>query len=311
MSAGLRNIILSHQLNLSDAVKNGYNGAQFSCLIFALQLPSICARLDFPRDKYREFYSDGNPRDKTLYVKWLEKNHDLMYALSIGFLTFNEFCLALYELRCSLTHEGIVASNKKLQNIRFLSGEHSAVALGSKQYIPLYYLCYALFEGALRSVGHSSKTAVTDTDSLVVDISELSDAIVDMRRRAEEFWGKKSDREYVLYTLYDYLAHFQWSVLDKMESHFADADAKFSFSTEIVYYGRIAGANPETVYFGGMDRYSLETLGKLGIFRAKDSNQQGIHSVYMLFLDTEAYWEMKKIVREFRELILGEERIDS
>lgn len=126
----LRDIILAHQMKLSDAVERGDNDAQFSCLMFALQLPSICARLEFPRDKYEQFYSGGTPRDRELYIKWLEKNHALLVAVSSGFLTFNEFCSAVYELRCSLVHEGILTTNKKLQNIRFLSGKSSGISLG-------------------------------------------------------------------------------------------------------------------------------------------------------------------------------------
>ena len=67
----LRDIILAHQMKLSDAVEREDNDAQFSCLMFALQLPSMCARLDFPRDKYEQFYSGGTPRDRELYIKWL------------------------------------------------------------------------------------------------------------------------------------------------------------------------------------------------------------------------------------------------
>lgn len=52
----LRDIILAHQMKLSDAVERGDNDAQFSCLMFALQLPSMCARLDFPKDKYEQSF---------------------------------------------------------------------------------------------------------------------------------------------------------------------------------------------------------------------------------------------------------------
>lgn len=128
MSVGLREIIFKYKERLSKAVEKGNNDEQFSCLMFALQLPSICARLDFPRDKYEAFYSDRKPRDRELYIKWLEKNHALLVEGSSGFLTFNDFCSAVYELRCSLVHEGILESNKRLQSIRFLSGKSSGIA---------------------------------------------------------------------------------------------------------------------------------------------------------------------------------------
>lgn len=284
MSVGLREIIFKYKDRLSTAVEKGNNDEQFSCLMFALQLPSICARLDFPRDKYEQFYSGGKPHDGELYIKWLEKNHALLVEGSSGFLTFNDFCSAVYELRCSLVHEGILESNKRLQNIRFLSGNGAGLCLGDKQYIPLYYLCDALFTGAL----DNSKVAVMDADSLVVDISELSDEAVNMRKRAEEFWGNKSKRESALFALYDYLAHWQLSVFDEMESHFAKDSIRRrdTLSLEIAYYG-------------GLDGDSLEELGKMWVFRAKDGNL----NVYRLSVDAGVYREMKKIVREFRGFI--------
>jgi hypothetical protein len=303
MSVGLREIIFKYKERLSKAVEKGNNDEQFSCLMFALQLPSICARLDFPRDKYEAFYSDRKPRDRELYIKWLAKNHALLVEGSSGFLTFNDFCSAVYELRCSLVHEGILESNKRLQNIRFLSGNGAGLCLGDKQYIPLYYLCDALFTGALDSVSvkefstnqsggfslsYNSKVAVMDADSLVVDISELSDEAVNMRKRAEEFLGGKSKRESALFALYDYLAHWQLSVFDEMESHFAKDSIRRrdTLSLEIAYYG-------------GLDGDSLEELGKMWVFRAKDGNL----NVYRLSVDAGVYREMKKIVREFEQFI--------
>ena len=304
MSVGLIDIIMSYKERLSEAVETGNNDEQFSCLLFALQLPSICARLDFPREEYAEFYSDGNPRDKKLYIAWLKKNHRLLMAGGMGFVTFKAFCSAVYALRCSLTHEGILSSNKELQNIRFLSGKYSEMnlgflGLGAKQYIPLYYLCDRLFIGALKSVSivevytnesdrfslfsirYTDKVAITDKASLVVDYSELSDEIADAQKRAEEFLGKKSKRECALFSLYHYLSHYQLLVFDDMESHFASKRRHGKFRREIDYYGAI-------------DEWleTLDTFGKHCIFRAKDGNQH----TYRLSVDAEAYREMKEIV---------------
>lgn len=229
----------------------------------------------------------------------------------MGFVTFEAFCYAVYALRCSLTHEGILSSNKELQNIRFLSGKHSEMTLGflglgAKQYIPLYYLCDRLFIGALKSVSivevytnesdrfslfsirYTDKVAITDKASLVVDYSELSDEIADARKRAEEFLGKKSKRECALFSLYHYLSHYQLPVFDDMKLHFTSKRRHEKFSREIDYYGAI-------------DEW-LETLDKFGkhcIFRAKDGNL----NVYRFSVDAGVYREMKKIVREFEQFI--------
>lgn len=111
-----------------------------------------------------------------------------------------------------------------------------------------------------------------------------------MRKRAEEFWGGKSKRESALFALYDYLAHWQLSVFDEMESHFAKDSIRRrdTLSLEIAYYG-------------GLDGDSLEELGKNWVFRAKDSNL----NVYRLSVDAGVYREMQKVVREFKQLIAG------
>lgn len=119
------------------------------------------------------------------------------------------------------------------------------------------------------------------------------DKEVDMRKRAEKFWSKKSKKESALYALYDYLSHCLLSVFDEIESHFAEDSIRRNekFSIEIVYYG-------------GMDGDSLETLGKYGIFRAREGSSRFscsygyAHGVYRLSLDAEAYREMKEIVGE-------------
>ena len=324
MSVGLREIIERYQKRLTKAVEDGNNDEQFSCLLFALQLPSICARLDFPRDKYEAFYFDnGNPRDKKLYIKWLKKNYNSLVLLSLDFLTFEDFCLAVYELRCNLTHEGILASNEKLQGIRFLSVKCFGVGLGDEQYISLSYLCNKLFDCALESVStitvsiregfanqsgcfllsdnsytlsYSSKLAVTDTASLAVDTSELPDTLCEARKRADEFLRKKSDRELALYLLYDYLSHWQVPVFDEMESHFKKKhtrrDDEFSKEMDCSVGGKVTE-----------DRIArLKSLSKSGIFRAKD-DVPSYYSIYILSLDTEAYLEMTKIVDEFCDFI--------
>ena len=123
---------------------------------------------------------------------------------------------------------------------------------------------------------------------------DKSDKVADMQKRAEEFWGKKSAREYALYALCDYLLKFQLPVSVEMESHFAEDSIRRHdrFCVDIDYYGGISGD-------------SLEILDELDIFRAKDSNPRvscGVYiyarGVYRLSLDAEVYMEMNNIWRD-------------
>lgn len=322
MSVGLREIIERYQKRLTKVVEDGNNDEQFSCLLFALQLPSMCARLEFPRDRYEQFYSGGKrgePKDRKLYIAWLKKYYKALVTLSLDFLTFEAFCLAVYELRCSLTHEGILASNENLQGIRFLSVKCFGVGLGDEQYISLSYLCNALFACALESVStitvrikegyanqsgcyllsdnsytisYISKLAVTDTASLTVDTSELPDALFEARKRAEEFLVKKSDRELALYLLHDYLSHWQVPVFDEMKSHFEKRDDEFSKEIDYSVGEEVDRAR----------RARLKPLSKYGIFRAKD-DIPSFYGVYILSVDAEVYKEMNNIAEEFKQFI--------
>lgn len=130
---------------------------------------------------------------------------------------------------------------------------------------------------------------------------DKSDKVDDMRKRAEEFWGKKSAREYALYALCDYLLNFQFPVSVEMGSHFAEDSIRRNdrFSVDIDYYGGISGD-------------SLEILDALDIFRAKDSNPRvygdcGVYvyarGVYRLSVDAEVYMEMNNVWREVWRLI--------
>ena len=37
---------------------------RYSALLFALQIPSICSRIEFPNDGTNTLYSDGKPQDE-------------------------------------------------------------------------------------------------------------------------------------------------------------------------------------------------------------------------------------------------------
>ena len=44
----------------------------YSKLLFALQLPSICGRIDYEKEDNITLYAnDGKPKDKAIFIKWI------------------------------------------------------------------------------------------------------------------------------------------------------------------------------------------------------------------------------------------------
>ena len=102
----------------NDKLKNNSN--DISCLLFALQIPSICSRIEFPKtdentgraDEGKLYRSDGRPYDANMYKAWLRKHYDDFADIYYGALTLNSFCDNLYALRNQVTHEGVLMASK-------------------------------------------------------------------------------------------------------------------------------------------------------------------------------------------------------
>lgn len=87
----LKDLIESYRKKLND------NSNDYSCILFALQIPSICSRIEFPKTdenkgglKEGKFYgSKGRVWDGNMYKAWL-KSIVIVLLISI---------VALWELR--------------------------------------------------------------------------------------------------------------------------------------------------------------------------------------------------------------------
>lgn len=106
----LMDLIKSYREKLID------NPNDYSCLLFALQIPSICSRIEIPKTKENtgeskdgKFYgSKGRIWDGNIYKAWLRNHKNNFVNICGGSMGMEEFCKNLYELRCKMTHEGVV-----------------------------------------------------------------------------------------------------------------------------------------------------------------------------------------------------------
>lgn len=209
---------------MSDGLKGGIE--RFNCLLFVLQLPSICGRLEFPlyRDGELVFENvdlynvpkgvieeakkrmeevnkeavgqeevkgrgedkgvkenssackEPSPRDKELYLHWLEKTCIASYV-GQGAVNPQAFYLALYELRCSLTHTGVsYMTSGRVDIVRFIDGYNQTVTIGAELYIPFKLFCELMLSTASVSLARYDKK-ISPFDSILVSADFLSERI--------------------------------------------------------------------------------------------------------------------------------------
>lgn len=92
----------------SNKLKNNPN--DISYLLFALQIPSICSRIEFPKtdentgraEEGKLYRSSGKPWDANLYKAWLRKHYDAFEDMLIAFANehFEPMNNGKMQLRC-------------------------------------------------------------------------------------------------------------------------------------------------------------------------------------------------------------------
>lgn len=148
---------------LSETVSDRY-----AALSFALQLPGICGRLEFPptkkvngeteaveypveiykKDKGSE--SGYSPRDKDMFVYWFRMHRSqfapLFYTQD---LSVDQLAADLYELRNSLTHEGVVKGF--CEHVVLVDGAGACFEdTGRFSFVPVKDFCTLVFDVAER-----------------------------------------------------------------------------------------------------------------------------------------------------------------
>jgi len=199
---------------------------QFNCLLFVLQLPSICSRLEFPlyrdgelvlenvelyrnvppqdieevkkkqeeankvsgehteeveasvkeakRNKNNSKHKEPIPNDKALYLHWLEKHSSIASYVGQGAVNPQAFHIALYELRCSLTHVGAsYMTSGRIEIVRFIGGYNETVTIGAELYIPFKLFCEQMLAEASGSLS-CNNLQVSPFDSILVSADFLS-----------------------------------------------------------------------------------------------------------------------------------------
>lgn len=139
----LQELIVSYKEKLESCDNNNLH----SVLLFSLQLPSVCSRIEFPQtddntgnSQDGKFYrKNGKVLDANICKAWLRKHSKCFRNIFSTEMTMDAFCDSVYELRNQVTHEGILMS---LQNkYYFVEKDKTAMILGNIVFLPIQRFC--------------------------------------------------------------------------------------------------------------------------------------------------------------------------
>lgn len=138
-----------------------------AALLFALQIPSIMSRMEFPRtesntgpdgngEPEKLYKADGTPRDSRLYRKWVRayiKHFISLYWLTE--MTPEDIASSIYELRNTFTHEGVLIVGK---HIVFTDTNGSNLCLPHMVFVSVSDFCDMMFTAAHDSLAKMGKS---------------------------------------------------------------------------------------------------------------------------------------------------------
>lgn len=202
----LKDLIESYRKKLND------NSNYYSCLLFALQIPSICSRIEFPKTdenkgglKEGKFYGPkGRVWDGNMYKAWLKKHSNSFVNIYSDSMEIEEFCKKLYDLRCQMTHEGVVMTGTN--RFFFIEANSGAMCVNDIVFLPVKRLCDDMFEAAENTLFNSHKDInITQFQDMVLPPEIYNSIMNDVETTYNTFWKNYSDSDNMLNCIYDHI----------------------------------------------------------------------------------------------------------
>lgn len=187
------------------------NPNDYTCLLFALQIPSICSRIEFPktsentgRCKDGKLYKEKDkPWDENMYKAWLTKHNDSFYDIYNTSMELNTFCDIVYKLRCKMTHEGVLMT---VDSRFYFTDDDTVMSLGNIVFLPIKQLCEDMFDAASNVLyNRQEKFNITPFEDIFLSDDIYSKIQKDVRETYKSFWNKYSDGDKLLNYIYDHI----------------------------------------------------------------------------------------------------------
>lgn len=205
------------------------NPNDFSCLLFALQIPSICSRIEVPkmaentsltnnRSDGKYYKPNGKVWDANIYKAWIRKhNKDFVDVYGMS-MTIDSFCDNIYDLRCKMTHEGVVMTDTS--KFYFVEGD-SAMCVGDIIFLPIKRLCEDMFDTVdVTLINLQIDIKVTPFDEMVLSTDTYNKISNDIHNTYRSFWDNYSTNDNMLNCIYDHIIFDRPDMKNKIDEFF-------------------------------------------------------------------------------------------
>lgn len=202
------------------------NPNDYTCLLFALQLPSICSRIEFPQtpentgkcEDGKLYKLHGNPWDANMYKTWLIRHNESFADIYSSSMKLNMFCKAVYDLRCQLTHEGILMTTES--NFYFTNSS-KAMCYGDIVFLPMKRLCEDMFNAALKVLYDKNEGFnITPFKDMFLPDDTYSKIFNDAKKTYKSFWDNYSEDDNMLNCIYDSIIFDRPDMKSKIDEFF-------------------------------------------------------------------------------------------
>lgn len=222
------------------------NPHDVSCLLFALQIPSVCSRIDFPQtpentgkcEDGKLYRPNGKTWDANMYKAWLKKHHSHFVDIYSMAMTIDVFCDNLYELRNQVTHEGILMSDK---NKFYFVESDSAMSIGEIIFLPIKRLCEDMFDAAHQMLFNQHEFInITLFDDMLISSDIFNLISDDVSKTYHSFWDNRPEDDNMLNIIYDHIIFNRPFMKDSIDEFFTEnPDAVFEIWDFGYKYGHI------------------------------------------------------------------------
>lgn len=187
------------------------NQNDYTCLLFALQIPSICSRIEFPQtpentgrcEDGKLYKSNGNPWDANMYKTWLIEHNVSFVDIYTSSMGLNVFCKAVYDLRCQVTHEGVLMTN---ESHFYFTNSDNAMCYGTIVFLPMKRLCEDMFDAAMIVLfDKHEKLNITPFKDMFLPDDTYSKIRNDTEKTYKSFWNDYSEDDNMLNCIYDHI----------------------------------------------------------------------------------------------------------
>lgn len=202
------------------------NPNDFDCLLFALQIPSICSRIEFSQtpentgrfEDGKLYKSNGNPWDANMYKAWLIKHNNSFVDIYHSSMELNVFCKAVYDLRCQITHEGVLMTN---ESHFYFTNSENAMCIGDIVFLPMKRLCEDMFDEATMALFNKhERFSITPFENIFLPDDTYSKICNNLEKTYKSFWNNYSDDDKMLNCIYDHIIFDRLDMKSKIDEFF-------------------------------------------------------------------------------------------